>query len=80
MKVRYIGEGETCDVFGHTFYRFKWNGKHTLADDEVERLAGNPQFEVEGGEVATDDEPQPEPEPEVVESDEPEAEETEPEG
>ena len=54
-KVRFIGDGETCEVFGHTFYRFKWTGKHTLAPDELERLAGNPTFEVDGGDAEAPD-------------------------
>jgi len=46
-RVRYIGEGETCEVFGQVFHRFQWKGVDHLAADEMDRLAHNPQFEAD---------------------------------
>ena len=45
-QVRFIGEGETCQVFDCLFHRLEWNGSHLLTDAQVTTLSTNPTFEV----------------------------------
>jgi len=51
-KVRFIGGGETCRVFGHTFVRTKWVDTDGLDEIHVARLATNPTFELRADTLA----------------------------
>jgi len=68
-KVQFVGEEESVDVFGHTFYRFKPITSHKLKADELDKLFHNPTFKVEDYEPGIDAEgkpveaPEPEPAP-----------------
>jgi hypothetical protein len=57
-RVRFIGPGDTCTVFGATFHLNRWTTSHGLPDADVARLAVNPTFEVE--DQAQDGDPDPE--------------------
>ena len=46
-RLRFIGDGDTCTVFGATFHRNRWNARHGLSDDLAARLAANPTFEAD---------------------------------
>ncbi len=50
-RVRFIAEGETCEVFGRVFHRHRWTSAEGLAEDQLARLAANPTFEVDMGEA-----------------------------
>ena len=57
-RVRFIGPGDTCTVFGATFHAFRWTTSHGLDDDCVSRLATNPTFEVQADAVDGDPDPE----------------------
>ena len=46
-RLRFIGDGDTCTVFGAVFHRNRWTARHGLDDDLVARLAANPTFEAD---------------------------------
>lgn len=48
MRLRFIGDGDTCEVFGVKFFKNRWTASHGLPDDLAERLAVNPTFEADG--------------------------------
>ncbi len=50
-RLRYIGDGEECTVFGHLFERGEWVDAAALLDQAVHSLALNPTFEAEGYEA-----------------------------
>lgn len=76
-RVRFIGDGEACAVFGATFRRNRWTAGHGLSEDAVAVLSGNPVFEVDRREAPADEDsavdggedaaptPDPDPDPEV---------------
>jgi hypothetical protein len=50
VRLRFIApghEGAVCIVFGRPFPHGEWTAATGLTQDEVDRLAGNPTFEVE---------------------------------
>ena len=53
-RVRFIGEGDTCEVFGAGFRRKRWTASHGLTDEQVALLADNPTFEVEAADSGSD--------------------------
>ena len=47
MRLRFIGDGDTCAVFGAVFHRNRWTSRHGLSDDLAARLAANPTFQAD---------------------------------
>jgi hypothetical protein len=52
MRLRFIGPGEMCEVFGRVFVAGEWEEADGLPPDHAERLSQNPTFEVETAEPA----------------------------